>query len=194
MRLFMFAIVITFGMTLVACQGDEMGINPENGTDDYQQTRYGDQNMGDQNMGDPRDDGGRLGINRMQNDENNNDLGGNNNGRYEMADRVADRINNDVEEVDNSYVMTGENNAYVAVNLRDNDSDEVNDQIKDKISNIVKRTDSDIENVYVSANPDFLGMVDDYAGRVQNGDPVEGFFDEFNDMFDRIFPDRDGTE
>ncbi|WP_279401649.1 YhcN/YlaJ family sporulation lipoprotein [Piscibacillus salipiscarius] len=31
-------------------------------------------------------------------------------------------------------------------------------------------------------------MVNNYVDDVRNGDPVEGFFEEFNSMIDRMFP------
>ncbi|MEH7014692.1 YhcN/YlaJ family sporulation lipoprotein, partial [Neobacillus niacini] len=45
-----------------------------------------------------------------------------------------------------------------------------------------------IQNVYVSSNPDFVERMKDYGRRIKQGDPIEGFFDEFNETVRRVFP------
>ncbi len=111
--------------------------------------------------------------------------------RYDIARKAAKNISSKVDEVDRSYVLTTDNNAYVAVVKEGNNTKEINDNLKSKIADVVKNTDPDIDNVYVSANPDFFKMTGDYADDVRNGDPVEGFFQEFGQMIDRLFPDAE---
>ena len=42
--------------------------------------------------------------------------------------------------------------------------------------------------MYVSSNPDFVERATNYADRIQEGEPVEGFIEEFNETIERIFP------
>ncbi|MCY9666360.1 YhcN/YlaJ family sporulation lipoprotein, partial [Paenibacillus alginolyticus] len=52
----------------------------------------------------------------------------------------------------------------------------------------VRETDPTIQNVYVSTNPDFIDRINAYVRDVQEGRPVAGFVEEFNEMVQRIFP------
>jgi len=65
---------------------------------------------------------------------------------------------------------------------------EVSSQLKQKIASKVKSINSKIENVYVSADPDFVDRMNGYIQNLQQGRPVRGFIDEFNTMVERIFP------
>ncbi|MDR0266991.1 YhcN/YlaJ family sporulation lipoprotein [Paenibacillus sp.] len=65
--------------------------------------------------------------------------------------------------------------------------------IKTKIDNCVKKADPSIKNVYVSANPDFVQRVNNYAADLKNGHPIRGAVSEFSTMVERIFPLNTGT-
>ncbi|MEC5423732.1 YhcN/YlaJ family sporulation lipoprotein [Virgibacillus sp. C22-A2] len=146
------------------------------------------------------------------------------NDQYHVAEEAADRITDEVDEVERAYVLTTNNNAYVAAGLdidrnarndrsdTDNNAgrntqnntgnmgninnqnnnerfdDELSDEVKDEIADIVKSVDEDIDNVFVSTNPDFFDLTNNYADDVNRGQPVEGFFDQIGNMIERIFP------
>ncbi|WP_421383668.1 YhcN/YlaJ family sporulation lipoprotein [Bacillus salacetis] len=143
----------------------------------------GDNNLQTQNVG----------YNNNGNNGNNADNGmfdgnGNNGGqRMEVADRAAKRVN-DLKEVQQANVIVTENNAFVAVMLEGNEEGEVTKEIEKKVSKAVRETDQDIENVYVSSNPDFVDRMKNYGNDLQNGKPVEGLFEEFSEMTRRVFP------
>ncbi|TYS38926.1 YhcN/YlaJ family sporulation lipoprotein [Bacillus swezeyi] len=118
--------------------------------------------------------------NRNQNQDNNN---------MEVADKAADKVA-ELKEVRNANVIVTENNAYVAVMLKGNPKGEVTNDLKKKISNKVKEADKDINNVFVSANPDFVDRMRNYGDRIQNGEPIEGIFEEFGETINRIFPQQ----
>ncbi|MET0959259.1 MAG: YhcN/YlaJ family sporulation lipoprotein [Psychrobacillus psychrotolerans] len=105
----------------------------------------------------------------------------------EVADEVADKITG-LEEVESASVLVTDNNAYVAVELKEG-VDESED-LKTKISDAAKAENGDFNNVYVSANPDFTKQFKDYGDRIRADEPIEGFFDEFTDTVERVFPDR----
>ncbi|AMA51612.1 YhcN/YlaJ family sporulation lipoprotein [Bacillus inaquosorum] len=118
------------------------------------------------------------------NDNNNNN--GNNNRKLDVADDAADKIT-DMKEVKHANVIVAGNQAYVAVVLT-NGNKEVGKDLKKKISDKVRDTDKNMDNVYVSANPDFVDRMQGYGERIQNGDPIAGFFDEFSETVQRVFP------
>ncbi|PUB16586.1 YhcN/YlaJ family sporulation lipoprotein [Paenisporosarcina sp. OV554] len=113
----------------------------------------------------------------------------------ELAQDASAKID-ELEEVDSSTVIVTENNAYVAIVLNKNpDGSEIAEgskeleQIEDKIGEKVKEVNADVDNVYVSINPDFVSRMDEYRKKVEQGKPVEGLFEEFGELTQRIFPD-----
>ena len=70
----------------------------------------------------------------------------------QVADRIADKIVS-MNEVDQSNVTIKNNNVYVAAQLKNNNKDLTKDVAK-RIADQAKSIDSDIENVYISVNPD----------------------------------------
>jgi spore cortex protein len=113
-----------------------------------------------------------------------NDL--NNGSRMRVADKAAKKIAN-LPEVNTANVIVTNNNAYVAVKLPSGKN--LTDKIEKKISNRVKSVDRNINRVYVSANPDFYKHMQGYANDIRGGKPVSGFFTEFTQTIQRVFPD-----
>jgi hypothetical protein len=72
------------------------------------------------------------------------------------------------------------------------DKDTLTQDMKDKIAAEVKKGKTDLNNVYVSANPDFVERADYYAQEFRAGHPLKGFANEFRTMVERIFPTRSG--
>ncbi|WNS73517.1 YhcN/YlaJ family sporulation lipoprotein [Bacillus sp. DTU_2020_1000418_1_SI_GHA_SEK_038] len=117
---------------------------------------------------------------------NNNNNGQNDNSRMRVADRAADKIVS-LPEVDHANVIVTDNNAYVAARLVNNQNGLTRD-IERKISEQVKSVDRDINDVYVSVNPDFYDRMNNYSNDIRNGQPIEGFFNEFTNSVRRVFP------
>ncbi|MED3564295.1 YhcN/YlaJ family sporulation lipoprotein [Bacillus xiapuensis] len=132
----------------------------------------------------------RTDITDVRNDNRNrNDITNvrnDNRNRMRVADEAAKRVAN-LPEVDTANVIASDNNAFVAVKLTG--STQLTNHLENKISDKVKSVDRDIDNVYVSANPDFFGQMNQWSGDIRNGRPVTGFFKEFSDSVRRIFPD-----
>ncbi|MGM9921967.1 MAG: YhcN/YlaJ family sporulation lipoprotein [Bhargavaea sp.] len=118
------------------------------------------------------------------NGDNNNGEGDANN--LEHDKEVADRVST-VDGVEGATVLLSENNAYVAVDLAEG-TDET-EELKTKIHDEVKAAKPNVENVYVSADPDFVKQFKDYGNQIEQGHPVKGFFNEFSDLIKRTFPD-----
>jgi hypothetical protein len=69
----------------------------------------------------------------------------------------------------------------------------VTDALKLKIAHAVKHSVPQVNNVYVSANPDFVSRINGYANQFRNGNPITGIGEEFTALINRIFPARTGT-
>jgi spore cortex protein len=124
-------------------------------------------------------------IDVRNNNRNNNVIGEN---RMRVADKAAARVT-DLREVDSANIIVTDNNAYVAAKLENHVGNKLTNKIEKKISDRVKSVDHDIDNVYVSVNPDFYDRMNNYVDDIRTGRPVSGFFDEFTTTIRRIFPD-----
>ncbi|MBS4189619.1 YhcN/YlaJ family sporulation lipoprotein [Bacillus sp. FJAT-49705] len=114
----------------------------------------------------------------------NNDV--NQTSKMDVADSAADKIVS-LPEVDQASVIVTDNNAYVAARLEDNNKG-LSSDVERKIADQVKAADKSINDVYVSVNPDFYDRMTNYANDIRNGKPVEGFYDEFTNTVQRVFP------
>ncbi len=105
----------------------------------------------------------------------------------DVADKAAEKVK-DMKEVKRAVVMKTDENAFVAVQLEGNQEGGVTNKLEDKIADRVKKTDSEIDKVYVSANPDFYDRFTNYANDIRNGKPISGLYDEFVETITRVFP------
>jgi hypothetical protein len=91
--------------------------------------------------------------------------------------------------------MNGTNatNRGNATNMNNGDDQNITQEIKDRIADVIKNNETNVKNVYVSANPDFVNRVGNYATDVSNGNPISGIVDEFQTLVNRIFPTPSGN-
>lgn len=116
--------------------------------------------------------------NNTQNDNNNSP-------KMRVADKAADRIAT-MPEVNDVNVIVTDDNAYVAAQL--SEGVELTHKVERKIADQVKAVDQNIDDVYVSANPDFYDRMTSYTNDIRNGEPIEGLFEEFTESIRRMFP------
>lgn len=186
--------------------GDNMNQFPNGQRNTTDQGRNSKRNQIAQNRDQTRD-GDMFEDGWIDQDNRNNDLDRNSNdvqrdtksrtnqtGEYRVAEQIADQVTSEVDEIDRAYVLTMGDNAYVACQL-DNDrlsdqNNDLSDKLEEKVTKAVKDADNKIDNVYVSSNPDFIDLTSNYMRDVDRGEPIEGFFDQFSEMIERIFPTR----
>lgn len=126
-------------------------------------------------------------------DKEGKDVSTNGDQKVDIADDVAAKIA-ELDEVDVAHVLVTDKNAYVAVKAKEGTED--NEELKTRISDKAKEGKGDLnfENVYVSLDPDFVDRMEEYGTKIKNGEPVEGFYEEFNDTVHRVFPDAHSAE
>nr|WP_289037582.1 YhcN/YlaJ family sporulation lipoprotein [uncultured Allobacillus sp.] len=201
MRKYIMAAFFATIMMLAACQTDDTGMGNDDGQTNYEQTGYNDTNNQDNRGQGFQMNNGHYGngvqdrINQRNNLDDDQYGIGNQQNNFEMAEGIAQRIVNNVDGVEDANVMTDGQNAYVAVELEDNrdtngNENDIGQDLNDQISDVVQTSSNQIDDVYITANPDFAGSLNDYADSIENGEPVEGLFEEMNDMIQRVFPDR----
>jgi len=127
MRFKLFSVIIATVLVLIGCQGTNNNTQEGQGTgDEFERTRttkdrstnYSTQNVADRpnNQLEDRD--------RNSNNRNSN----NRQDEYDVSEEAADRIVDEVAEIDQAYVLTTRNNAYVAAVLDDDNATD-NDNI-----------------------------------------------------------------
>lgn len=146
-------------------------------------------NNDDRNQADPKtDENQEAPLNDMDKDDEVRD--GDN--QYDVSKEAADKITDKVDDIKRVTVLTTDNNAYVGAQLdkgkSDKTGDEVTDETKKEITDIIKDVDGDIDNVYVTTNPDFANLLDNYSNDLDEGKPITGLFDEIGTMIERLFP------
>ncbi|GGF99101.1 YhcN/YlaJ family sporulation lipoprotein [Paenibacillus abyssi] len=111
--------------------------------------------------------------------------------RVEIADKAAEKIVR-IKGVKQANVLITRRNAYVAAAV---DADrmganqgDITPELEKEIADKVRATDPSIQKVYVSTNPEFFDRVNQYVADVGQGKPISGFFQQFNEMIQRIFP------
>lgn len=102
-----------------------------------------------------------------------------------VADQIADTIA-DMKRVDTATVILTDRTAYVAVMLPS--GVRLTKGLEKEIIRKVRAKDASIRRVYVSANPDFVKQMGDFARDIRQGRPVSGLWNNFMDMVRRTFP------
>ena len=103
-----------------------------------------------------------------------------------VADKIADSIAN-MKRVDTATVILTDRTAYVAVMLPS--GVRLTKGLEKEIARKVREKDASVRQVYISANPDFVKQMGDYARDIRQGRPVAGLWNNFMDMIRRTFPD-----
>lgn len=149
--------------------------------------QYNHPNYTDSSINTPHRGPAMTTVDNSRRELRNNRVNNDNRSKMRVADQAANKVTK-LREVDSANVIVTENNAFVAAKLDRTSRNELTNDIENKISRAVKSVDRDIDNVYVSTNPDFYDRMKTYAGDIRNGRPVSGFFNQFNDMVRRVFP------
>ncbi|MHA6260182.1 YhcN/YlaJ family sporulation lipoprotein [Sporosarcina sp. CAU 1771] len=167
-KILMFTTVVFVSLSLVGC-----GANKDKGVTNTDNTNPQKEVVEDNNE-------------TIVNEEN-TDSTNVNETRMDIANEAADKVA-EMDEVDSATIIVTDQNAYAAVMLK-SETTELTDALEEKIADKVRETDSDIQKVYVSVNPDFVERMKGYGEEISAGNPVEGFFEEFTESVKRVFPD-----
>ncbi|WP_054753703.1 YhcN/YlaJ family sporulation lipoprotein [Piscibacillus salipiscarius] len=145
---------------LGACQGLDEGLNDgmDNNGDNVDMIDVNDDGEGNQqqyrelyrnnNNDNMQERTNRLDMIDLEEDRDQSPNNQNGQNNYEVANKAADNITKSIDDIDDAYVLAGDNNAYVAVTLKGNNTEnEVSDRIKEEVANKVKESNNDIENV-----------------------------------------------
>jgi YhcN/YlaJ family sporulation lipoprotein len=105
--------------------------------------------------------------------------------RVQVANEAAAKVA-EINGIQRANVLVTQRNAYVGAVLDNNG--QLTGEIENQIANQVKATDPNIQNVYVSTSPELVDRFNSYVVDIQQGRPVAGFVEQFNEITQRIFP------
>ena len=94
----------------------------------------------------------------------------------------------DLNDVDRCSVLITGDTALVGVDIKNNIKGNLTTELKRRIETRVKNTDSRINNVAVTADPDLYTRIRNMAFDIENGRPISGFANEIKEMLRRITP------
>lgn len=103
----------------------------------------------------------------------------------------AEKIVNEVvrlKEVEGCTVVISDNTALVGIDLPGDVEGKLTTDVKKKVEDVVKRTDSEIDRVAISADPDIFDKIEGIAKEAGRGRPLSGFAEEIEDLIRRIIP------
>lgn len=106
----------------------------------------------------------------------------------DLAKEIAD-----LPEVDKASVVLTDNTALVGCRLRGNKQDTMTTSLRNKIEDIVKKSNKDIKDVSITTDPDLYGRIKGIANDMGTGNPIEGLTDEIEDIIRNITPGTRNT-
>ncbi|MFK7694117.1 YhcN/YlaJ family sporulation lipoprotein [Paenibacillus sp. HJGM_3] len=106
---------------------------------------------------------------------------------FETNEQLAKEITS-MGPVEWASVMHAGNSAYVAVKLKHGADLEATGHVKTQIADKVHTARPEVQNVYVSSNPDLVGRFQQYGEEIRQGRPVSGLVNEFSTLVQKVFP------
>ena len=181
------ALLVVSCLFLAGCSSDQ---NQQNTPSDNNQTPS---TQNSTNMS-PDNNGMNSGMNGMNNADNTTRMGNgatDNNSLHERAEKIADAVVNDIDAVKDARVIISDKMAYVSVSITETADANTAKTLKEDIGQVVKKTDSSIEDVYVMEDADTFTRMKEMVDDIADGRPVSGFVDELDNMFTRVMPSRE---
>ncbi len=190
------ALLVVSCLFLAGCSSDQ---NQQNTPSDNNQTpsTQNSTNMSPDNNGMNSGMNGTdnmNGMNGMNNADNTTRMGNgatDNNSLHERAEKIADAVVDDIDAVKDARVIISDKMAYVSVSITETADANTAKTLKEDVGQVVKKTDSSIEDVYVMEDADTFTRMKEMVDDIADGRPVSGFVDELDNMFTRVMPSRE---
>ena len=104
------------------------------------------------------------------------------------SEAIKDAITSEISQANEAWVMVSDNTAYIALDIKSEDTASESSDVKEEAAKIAMNTDSDLTDVYVTADADTLTRVKDTFKDLSNGKPISGLTAEIMNLFTRITP------
>ena len=105
----------------------------------------------------------------------------------QRSQMIAEKISN-MEEINSATVVLANNSAWVGVDMKASTTPTMTNELKNKITDMVKTEDKAVQTVYVTADADTVTRLRNMAQDIASGRPVSGFIQELTEIGRRITP------
>lgn len=113
------------------------------------------------------------------------------NSLHARAEKIADAVVTEISDVKDARVIISNKMAYVSVSISETADASAAKTLKEEIGQIVKKTDTAIEDVYVMEDADTFTRMKEMVDDIADGKPVSGFVEELDNMFTRVVPSKE---
>lgn len=110
---------------------------------------------------------------------------------HSRAEKIADAVVKDIDAVKDARVIISDKMAYVSVSITETANADTAKTLKEEIGQVVKKTDAEIEDVYVMEDADTFTRMKEMVDDIADGKPVSGFVEELDNMFTRVIPNKE---
>ena len=114
-----------------------------------------------------------------------------NNSLHQRAEKIADAVVDDIDAVKDARVIISDKMAYVSVSITETAGADTAKTLKEEVGQVVKKTDTAIEDVYVMEDADTFTRMKEMVDDIADGKPVSGFIEELDNMFTRVMPSKE---
>lgn len=142
----------------------------------------------------PNNSGMNSGMNGTNSTDNATRMGTSTTGSnslHQRAEKIADAVVDDIDAVKDARVIISDKMAYVSVSITETAGADTAKTLKEEVGQVVKKTDTAIEDVYVMEDADTFTRMKEMVNDIANGKPVSGFIEELDNMFTRVMPSKE---
>ena len=142
----------------------------------------------------PNNNGMNSGMNGTNSTDNATRMGTSTTGSnslHQRAEKIADAVVDDIDAVKDARVIISDKMAYVSVSITETAGADTAKTLKEEVGQVVKKTDTAIEDVYVMEDADTFTRMKEMVDDIANGKPVSGFIEELDNMFTRVMPSKE---
>ena len=185
------ALLFVSCLLLTGCSSEQ---NRQNTPSDNNQTpsTQNSTNMSPNNNGMNSDMNGTTNMNGANGTGNTTRMGTvDNNSLHERAEKIADAVVDDIGAVKDARVIISDKMAYVSVSITETAGADTAKTLKEEVGQVVKKTDTAIEDVYVMEDADTFTRMKEMVDDIADGKPVSGFIEELDNMFTRVMPSKE---
>ena len=185
------ALLFVSCLLLTGCSSEQ---NRQNTPSDNNQTpsTQNSTNMSPNNNGMNSDMNGTTNMNGANGTGNTTRTGTiDNNSLHQRAEKIADAVVDDIDAVKDARVIISDKMAYVSVSITETAGADTAKTLKEEVGQVVKKTDTAIEDVYVMEDADTFTRMKEMVDDIADGKPVSGFIEELDNMFTRVMPSKE---
>ena len=187
------ALLVVSCLFLTGCSSEQ---NRQNTPSDNNQTpsTQNSTNMSPNNNGMNSGMNGATNMNGTNSTDNATRMGTSttdSNSLHQRAEKIADAVVDDIDAVKDARVIISDKMAYVSVSITETAGADTAKTLKEEVGQVVKKTDTAIEDVYVMEDADTFTRMKEMVDDIADGKPVSGFIEELDNMFTRVMPSKE---